>query len=362
MLRTLPFRARLSLLAILVIPLYGQDGCNELCAIDYVLCNLNSVGDGWCLGGTCVANACTGVDCDDANDCTTDVCDPIGGSCVHTAREEFFPSCDAGGGNQGVCFDTVCILPGTDGCLEPGVGRVNCCAACIPEPTCTPSQYLPNGTSCDPTGAEAAGLPNQEGTCNANGVCVYNAGACAGVVCQDDTTQCVKEWCDPNTYLTDGCESAQIEGSPPCGDGLGACVAGICRSQNSCVGIGSGFRNCVFACGTTGEMTGIPDFFCDPTGALDPSLTADPTLGGICSIDSDCVWQACAIPDPANPGFFVEKNCADLNECTEDECDPATGVCMHTALPDFAPCNNGQGLCFTGWLGAPSWCVRIPGP
>ncbi len=365
MLRTLPFPARLSLIALLVVPLFGQDGCNDPCPVDYILCDLNATNDGWCVSGSCVANACTGVDCDDANDCTVDSCNPMAGTCINVERDDFFPSCNAGG-NSGVCFGTICEPVGSDPCVLAGVGRVNCCAnqGCFgPVATCIPtSQRLISGTPCDPTGVEPPGQAGQAGTCNAVGECIYNTGNCAGVACQDDATQCVKESCDPETGQ---CEAAAFQGAPECDNqgSPGACIGGFCKSQNNCVSIGSGFNNCRLGC-FVGEIEPIqPDLYCDPTGGFNPSLT-NMALGGICSVDRDCVPELCAIPDPFNPGYFAEKSCEDDNECTVDECDPDTGACTNTGLPDFTPCDGGQGVCFSGWssigVTVPSWCLNMP--
>jgi hypothetical protein len=313
-----------------------------------------------------VANACTGVNCDDANACTVDSCDPFVGACIYTEREEFFPTCDAGAGSPGVCFSTVCKAIGSDPCIEPGVGRINCCnnGGCFgPVAACPTNNFLPSGTSCDPTGLEAPGQAGQAGTCSINGECVYNTGNCADVECQDNTTECVKEWCDPDTG---SCRAAPVAGAPGCGN-AGACIGGFCKSQNECVNVGSGFSNCCLGCTVGFIECGLPNVFCDPTGRLNPSDT-DSTLGGVCSLDSDCIPVACAVPDPDNPpGYFVEANCDDGLPCTVDTCDPSagtgelgTGACVNTPLPDYTPCDGGQGICISGAYGANSWCVLIP--
>jgi hypothetical protein len=375
MARTLPLPARFSLIVVLVLPLYGQDGCYENCAADYVLCDLNGANDGWCLGGSCVANACTGVNCDDANACTVDTCDPFVGTCSYAQSPGFFPACDPGGGAEGVCVDTVCKPAGNaDPCLLPGIGRINCCDPLdfcgAFSPACLPTNYLDPGTPCDPTGVEPPDGQDQDGTCNANGVCVWNDdpevdNPCEGVVCQDDSTECVIEWCDPATYAANGCETAQLQGAPTCSDS-GACISGVCRSQNTCV-TDEGFRNCCTGCNAGMLDCGeIVDLNCSPLGLNNP-VVGDPTLGGICSFDAECIPLACAVPDPANSGFFVELNCDDGLPCTVDECDPSagtgelgTGACVNTPLPDYTPCDGGQGICISGAYGANSWCVLNP--
>ena len=42
------------------------------------------------------------------------------------------------------------------------------------------------------------------------------------------------------------------------------------------------------------------------------------------------------------------NDCDDGNECTEDVCSPANGVCEHPAVPDWTPCAEGRGGCFGG--------------
>ena len=45
----------------------------------------------------------------------------------------------------------------------------------------------------------------------------------------------------------------------------------------------------------------------------------------------------------------IEIECPDDGlECTEDACDPNTGACVYTPLPDLTPCNGGDGVCLGG--------------
>jgi hypothetical protein len=43
-------------------------------------------------------------------------------------------------------------------------------------------------------------------------------------------------------------------------------------------------------------------------------------------------------PGPCDP----PPDCDDGNPCTQDSCDPATGTCVHTPVPDGTPCNDGN--------------------
>jgi hypothetical protein len=60
---------------------------------------------------------CMGVDCDDANECTDDACDPVDGSCDNTPVTDG-TTCDAGGlpgeCDTGVCVATCNPSPGLD--------------------------------------------------------------------------------------------------------------------------------------------------------------------------------------------------------------------------------------------------------
>jgi hypothetical protein len=76
--------------------------CGHVTAEDDTACDFDGSA-GLCKAGVCVdAKLCEGVDCDDDNECTKDVCDPATGNCDHPPVE------DGTGCTDGVCRQGVC--------------------------------------------------------------------------------------------------------------------------------------------------------------------------------------------------------------------------------------------------------------
>ena len=85
-------------------PLSGE--CGHTNVVDDTACDFGDL-PGLCLGGACEdAMLCAGVECDDSNECTEDVCDPKDGQCVHTNVMDD-TACDLGR-LPGVCRTGVC--------------------------------------------------------------------------------------------------------------------------------------------------------------------------------------------------------------------------------------------------------------
>lgn len=380
MVRTVISRmARIPLLMLLLLPVYGVD-C-EPCAVEFEVCDLDVGGTGWCMDRACVPNSCAGVNCNDDNDCTVDSCDPTDGSCLNEERDDFFASCDpTGPDTSGVCLGTECKSTQDDPCLRAGSGRINCCssaccttgvgfpATCGPDWATLCSTPLPDGTDCDPTGLEAPeASPNQAGSC-VGGECIYDSGPCQGTTCEDGF-DCTRDWCNPATGT---CEGRTVDSFARCNGIDGACVGGItCLGQNSCVVPNGGYQHCCPPPDCIGNADGCSSdlfrgWYCDPFGGA--WSETDASLGGRCIatqngtfFDTECIPELCAIAvDPNDPNAFVARDCDDGNECSEDACDPATGQCTHTALPDYTSCNNGTGICISFSIVTPSWCFATP--
>lgn len=101
---------------------------------------------GFCTSGICVESAlCQGVDCNDGNPCTNDSCDPQDGLCDNDPVQGSV-GCDFGG-LSGICLDGVC---------ESECALIDCddgddCTADICDPVtlaCT-NDTAPDGTFCD---------------------------------------------------------------------------------------------------------------------------------------------------------------------------------------------------------------------
>jgi hypothetical protein len=67
-------------------------------------------------GGTGGADLCKGIECDDANECTSNECDPLDGSCTNTPIDDG-AFCDAGYCQSGQCEPIASIFP----CSEQGI-------------------------------------------------------------------------------------------------------------------------------------------------------------------------------------------------------------------------------------------------
>jgi len=241
------------------------------------------------------------LDCNDANPCTSDQCDPKVG-CTHLT-------------NNGVCNDySPCT---TDDVCKAGVcaGKaINCddgnaCTKdyCDPQIGCI-SKYT-DGLGCDDGNA-----------CTKNDTCF--AGACAGGVyiqC-DDSNDCTSDSCNPNS----GCVFKNVSNGAACDDGNqcttsekckeGKCMPGAtvnCDDGNSCTtdSCNPGTGKCIH--------TTLPNYTaCDDGNQC--------TSGDWCYSDKGCVG-------------IVQKFCNDNNSCTVDSCDPTNGKCHNTPIPDCKP-------------------------
>jgi hypothetical protein len=228
-----------------------------------------------------------GSTCDDGNGCTqTDLCQA--GSCL--------------GSNPVTCTASdACHLAGT---CDPATG------------TCSnPSQ--PDGTSCD------------DGTaCTRQDAC--QAGVCVGsdpVTCSSD--QCnIAGLCNPTTGV---CDSWFRDDGTVCDDG------NACTQGDSCWG-GHCMSGAEVRCSSPNECQAPTA--CDPTtGAC--SLVQMPD-GTPCNDQNACTQGEACWGDECKMGGPI--SCDDVDACTTDECDPATG-CSHTRIGGLAGischCDNG---------------------
>src|SRR5262249_36406294 len=192
----------------------------------------------------------TAADCDDANSCTTDACEPTSGHCSYTTLAagtacDDLNTCTTGDvcNAAGACQGTLppagpAGTASNDGNPCPQADTCNASGACIGTPS-------PVGVSCDDgnactgpdtcaAGARCVGLPVTPGTacddtnqCTANDACDA-FGICRGAVAPIGTT------CnDGNECTIDQCNTAVCQGDPvpdgtPCAGGTLACTAGVC--------------------------------------------------------------------------------------------------------------------------------------
>ena len=356
------------------------------------------------IGDTCDDGTCQPglpLDCDDNNSCTDDSCDS-GLGCKH---EPNTTQCDDGNacttGDQ--CAEGVCAFAEVISCADNNPCTADSCDAqtgCINEPVagactngdpCTVGDTCLNGLcqggapldcddgnecttdSCGNGGAcvnePVAGVCDDGDKCTTGDHC--EAGACVAdgaLDCLDDNP-CTDEHCDPALGCVSTLNQAPCDDDDLCTTGdhcqLGLCVSSgqlACVDGNPCTddscspGIGCEFTPNDAQCDDGNECTeqdgcsdgqclgqGYPDCddldectadVCDPaTGCVHLSLSGVVCEdGNLCTVGDQCEEGVC------EPGS--EPSCDDGDVCTQDQCDPDNG-CANVALSD-TPCDDGN--------------------
>ena len=285
-------------------------GCNDGSACTQV--------DACSAEGACVGSS--PPNCDDANVCTSDLCDPKSG-CTHVNLD------------GGACEDgSVCTVGDACKSGQCGSGSVKSCddgKLCTTD-TCDATagcQNAPNTVGCD-----------DGNTCTTSDTC--SGGACIGSgnkVC-DDSNGCTSDSCDP----VKGC--VFVNNTAGCTDGS------VCTQTDTCSGggcVGSNPQNCndndpctTDSCdGTTGcAHTPASGAACASDGN---ACTNDVCASGVCSHPAATNGtlcddgNACTVTDQCQSGSCAAgttKTCNDSNACTTDSCNASTGACVNTAI------------------------------
>jgi hypothetical protein len=263
-----------------------------------------SDGNACTLGDSCSAGACAGgpmVDCNDANPCTDDGCNPNIG-CNHTPNA--IPCDDA----------NACT---TDDTCDAGQCKSKTMLPCNDSDPCTDDSCSP-ATGCVHTLNKA---PCDDGNpCTAGDLC--NQGACKpgpAVDC-DDSNPCTDDSCDPKS----GC--LHLSNTAPCDDGNActaddACKAGTCKSTS------------MLSCEDDDPCTTDS---CSPAdGCLHTLNTAPCDDGNVCTTGDKCSQGVCS--------GTGQLPCDDGNPCTQDSCTPQAG-CTAPPVQDGLPCAS-PGIC-----------------
>lgn len=255
-----------------------------------------------CSVGGCVSGACEVAHplvCDDDNPCTTDSCDPGVGCTTQPASGE---ACDDGDGctSGDACLAGLCTPGAQMGCDDGNVCSDDACVdgGCVNTPntaTCTDNDACTAGDTCGGGSCAAGGAVecNDDITCTVES-CVWSAGCVGGPedsLC-DDGNLCSNDTCDTEV----GCVN-ELLNFVPCDDG-DACSAGdICL-----------------------------------TGTCTPNGTTDCDDNDACT-DNNCdSLLGCSFPSAVTP-------CDDNNPCTADYCDSAKGCAVQAAY-DASPCTD----------------------
>jgi len=302
------------------------------------------------------------VHCDDGDVCTTDSCDPATG-CTHVNNTApcsdgnactVNDACSAGscvGGGPRNCNDAnPCTTDSCDpssGCVHTTVPGALCCTGGIPTDCddgnpCTTDACDPSTGNCIHTRV-TQGTPCDDGNpCTIADTCEPNGCTGAWRFC-DDFSRCTDDSCDPAT----GCVF-----TPVVCDDHNACTADYCSSYSGC--------QRYYLCEDSNWCT---QDSCNPaTGCVHTDITCDdgnpctwdvcnPLSGcqhapNTCSTNFPCVHGAC------NPGTgqcvydTLPLVCDDHNACTTDVCDVARG-CLNTLAANGTVCNDND-LCTSG--------------
>jgi hypothetical protein len=274
---------------------------------DATLCNGSETCDG---AGACLPGA--PPDCEDANPCTADSCDPADG-CQYDFEAAGTPCDDATAcnGNE-TCDDAGVCQPGTPpNCDDQNVCTSDSCDAALgcvhvdaPDNTPCPDSTVCNGAETCQGGACTPGTPP----------------ACS------DTNPCTDNSCDP----VDGCEVTNSAPNTPCPDG------DACNGAETCDGAGACQPGTPLVCTDTNPCT---DNSCDPVDGCEVTNSAPNTPcpdGNACNGAEAC--DGAGVCQPGTP-----PDCDDENPCTIDTCDALAG-CDNEAVPPGTDCPDGD-LC-----------------
>jgi hypothetical protein len=206
---------------------------NEAACDDGNVCTENDS----CQSGQCKAG--TPLDCDDENFCTNDSC-VQGEGCLHSDNAlpcddgnecTLGEACVAGkclGGAAPNCDDAELC---TDDSCDPNSGctHVNNSVACEDGSVCTVGDICTNG-DCTPGGPLDCDdqLTCTVDACHPDNGCVHGAD---DALCGDDN-ECTSDLCS----LQDGCSNPAVADNTACGDGTWKCLGGVCKEKLPCDG------------------------------------------------------------------------------------------------------------------------------
>ena len=275
------------------------EGCRNLPRADGGQCSDH---DACTTGDTCLNGACTplgNLSCEDGNPCTDDSCDPVEGC------QRSFNSNPCNDGNacttddicvQGVCTGDAGHCADDDPCTIDGCSVSGSCyhladigAACDDGDPCT--QYdICTADGCNGvTQSCDDGNPCTEDTCDGQGGCSHQP--LSGVACDDGSPCTVNDMCSDGVCLGDGEDCTQLDGP---------CVVGACNENTG---------GCV-------ELKRPMGTVCDDG---DPGTDGTVCLSGACVAAGDCPGHPdmAALPDGSG--------CIDLYEATLNASEQCTG-------------------------------------
>ncbi len=259
-----------------------------------------------CAQGLCVTQV--PVNCDDGQPCTQDACDSKSGKCVNTALKDGF-GCPLGD----PCVQTSHCAAGVCKAVSP----VNCDDG----KPCTID-------ACESTSGKCTHTHDKDGKACATGdQCALESACKAGLCAKTKAKNCD----DGQPCTVDSCDSATGKcAHVPLQNGY------VCSSPDKCV--------TAAAC-TSGACTAVKTLSCDDGKACTQdacdsktgSCTSSPIADGVkCTLKSKCVLSAAC--DKGACKALQTKDCNDANVCTNDACDPETGLCANQPVTEGTAC------------------------
>lgn len=328
---------------------------------------------GFCVDGTCCANACT-TPCrscaNAAGSCTTLVTNQTDDNCSTPNSCDGTATCKKAAGQScttatecasGICKDGTCCTSACTGscqsCANPS-GTCNPVSSGDDADTCTGANTCVSGACKKKNGQScAAALDCASGNCKDNTCC---SSACTGACqsCANATGAC--------TSVTNAEDADTCTGNNVC-DGAGACkkkngqscaaqsecASAICK-DNTCCSTG-----CTGTCQSCANSTGSCQTV---TGASDPDTCAAPNA---CDVAGQCKLlngQACSSGAECVSGFCVDGFCCDTT-CAGgcDACSAALGATQDgkcTIQPAGALGSGCNGfLCSGSSASCPTSCI-----
>lgn len=280
-----------------------DQGCVYTDVDDGRTCEVHCFKEATCQAGVCTEDPESEVVCPTPeNECMESLlCDRDTGLCSIEAFKEANTACNT---DENVCSLEVCDGKGTcqpteqlDDCKDKQLANPCWTYSCTPKTGCVPTHFV-EGLSCDDGNA-----------CTINDACaVSNVGqkTCLGIpVPLDDGNPCTNDACVDGVVVHEPVDGIPCSPNDGCSD-TGMCSAGQCQPDLVC------------ECTHDGDCE-QPESVCDGVVTCNTSV-----VGGKCEIV---------------PGTKVV--CSPTEEpCHVNTCDASTGVCVLTAAPDGATCND----------------------
>ncbi|HKQ61217.1 MAG TPA: hypothetical protein VJS92_07985 [Candidatus Polarisedimenticolaceae bacterium] len=197
------------------------------------------------------------------------------------------------------------------------------------------------------------------------GVTLAPAEICAGDADCNDGNPCTHDACN---VTTGQCQSTPEPNFLPCDDGDACtvgnlCINGACGTPLSC---DDGIACTEDRCDPSNGRCSNPPVVCDDGNpctndvclATTGHCSSSPTIGAPCDDGNLCTsGDVCDVPPgTTTPVCRGVDACADADGCTADQCDPATGACLHTPIQ----CDDGDACTSDSCDPATGQCNAVP--